>query len=296
MRLVGCALICAWLAAVASCSTFPGFEAYHKAAARRVAAGSAEKSRRTATPPRRAVVINGWPYLFTRSQVRRLQHVSYQFDDKDLKTAQLLWTEGYTAAELVQAVEDLHRYAAGDRTRLAAITAYRVAGFDMNRATRYLRSKRTLTREYNHEVIGGIGVWKAGWGLTISGITLAAIASGFLIAIGISLAYCELQSPQPGDEYKECGSLGLGVAAISLSSIAGLGGLLTAIGGITLYAASNKANRRVEARALDEADAPRLRDFRRWRQVAQSTRTGASLSLSPLVTRGGGGLVLRLQF
>jgi hypothetical protein len=296
MRLVGGALIFAFLVAGASCSTFPGFDAYHKAAARRAAAGPAAKGWRTAAPPHQAVVINGWPYLFTRSQVRRLRRLGYRFDDKDLKAARLLYTEGYTATDLVQALEDLHRYAAGDRTRLAAIAAYRVAGFDMNRATRYLRSKRTLTREYNHEVIGGTGVWKAGWGLTITGITLVAIAAGILIPIGISLAYCEMESPQPGDEYTECGSIGLGIAAISLFSIAGLGGLLTAIGGITLFVASDKANRRVAARALDKADAPKLRDFRRWRQVAQGTGTAASLSLSPLVTRGGGGLVLRLQF
>jgi len=67
------------------------------------------------------VVLEGWPYLFTRSQIRRLRRAGYRFDAKDLQEARRLWIVGFTAAELVGAVEDLKRYVAGDRAHLESI-------------------------------------------------------------------------------------------------------------------------------------------------------------------------------
>jgi hypothetical protein len=212
----------------------------------------------------------------------------------DLIIAHQLHRRGYSAAELVRAYEDVKRHAGGDRTQVAAIAAFRVAGFDLSHFERYRRSNRSLTGYYNRRFAKGTTVLTVGWVLTVVGLSLGALGGGLLISNELSARRCERD--YANDELKECRDIPYGLGILLFSSVAGLGGLATLVGGVLALATFRQPHRHLSTPVLDNADAATLRDFHRWRRLVDGKPPGATLSLSPLLTRGGGGLVLRLQF
>lgn len=299
MRAVGIGFGLVWglVSMTAGCASHPSFEAYYRTAALHRASRVKHAAQPRSLKPNSVGPFRGWPYRFTRVQRQRLRRAGCQFNAQDEFWSRRLHALGYTAAEFVRAFEDVRQHAGGERSQLVAIAAFRTAGFDLRRYGEYHRSSGGLTAYYNRRFANSRAPFVAGLVLTALGFATAIIAGGFLIAGEVNVRRCERDlRNDPEDETTECRDLAYGLGVLIVGSIAGLGGLVGLAGGIISLATWNRPHRHLDKPLLDTADAETLRDFQRWRRLVDGKSPGATLSLAPMRTRGGGGMVMRLRF
>ncbi len=227
-------------------------------------------------------------YLFNQNQWRLLDRVRCRFDPRS-QTAARLYRRGFSSAEVVQACVDLRRYAKDAPQELEAMAAYRRSGLPLASFGKFLTSGMSLTDYYNEERIGGRGLATVGWIFTGIGATA-------LVGIGVAFLGAAIASGGCPDSYEgDCGEgsgLIAGLISLGLMGVAAA----TLLPGIPMAVIGELRKRSwLRGRLLDDGHVTDLDTFR-LRYLDQAVRTPVRLSLTPLVSRGGGGLSLRLRW
>ena len=275
------------------CHPLGSFEWWHTMRARERAALGAKGGERAAplVATAQTVIVEGWPWLFTRQQVRQLRAAGCTFNKQDLVWGQRMASRRFTAEHFAQAYRDVRRYAGGDRRELERIASYRAAGFDLSNYGKYRRTRLSLTDYYNERLVGGHTNESAGW-------TFAAAGAAVLVFAGISVwkerantRECLRRDEEDVDCSEPFGGDGL-FKGVFFS----LGSIFLAVGLPLGIVGSVKRARWVDGALLDEGDTDVLGDFRRWRRLRRQGTSRPRLGVAPLFTRGGGGLTLQLRF
>ena len=233
-------------------------------------------------------------YRFTRAERSQLRQATCAFEPTSQR-ARRMARRGFSAAEIIQSCRDVRRYAGGDLRALEQLAAYRRAGLDLARYGEVQRSRLSLTGYYNRKHIGGRGLALAGWILTITGGIFLGTALVMLASYGIAAAHCANRPGACGDLDGALSGFGYPIlAAISVSSV--LASLPFLLPGLPLLIVGESRLRTwLRGELLDVGHVRDLDRFR-LRYLAPQRRPALRVSFAPLLTRGGAGLSLQLQW
>lgn len=232
-------------------------------------------------------------YRFTESEWRQLDRTPCIFNPAKKRAARL-YRRGFSKAEILQACRDVKTYADGDQRYLEHLAVWRRSGLSLAGFKDFMGSGRTITDHYNREILGGQNLAVGGWILTSIGLALFTGAAATMIAYRVREARCldrnrgvELPCDHDGGAF-----WGAWIASIFQ---AGFGALFVAPGLPMGIVGQLRKNRWLGGELLDRGHVRDLDRFR-LRYLDGSRRRTVHASVAPLVTRGGGGLTLRLQW
>jgi len=232
-------------------------------------------------------------YRFTESEWRQLDPTPCRFHPASKRAARL-YRRGFSKVEIIQACRDITTHTNGDQRYLEHLAVWRRSGLPLAKFKTFMGSEKSITDYYNREELGGRGLAIGGWILTSLGLALFAGAAATTINYEVQHARCLAREMSGELSCDHDGGSALGVFIGALFQV-GFGVLLLAPGLPMGIVGQLRQRRWLRGELLDVVHVQDLDRFR-LRSLERSRRPTVRTSVTPLITRGGGGLMLRLRW